>query len=402
MKGILASALNRASAVAVAVTLSSSALLVTAVPAGASTTASPPRAACCAEAQLQEALEADVAANPSVPGEALAVRAPGLRADVATGLADIDAGTSLEPDTPFRVASMTKTFVAAAVLRLVEKGRLALHDPIADYLSRESLDVLRADGYDPDRITVKQLLQHTSGLFDYADTDEYSTATAANPTHRWTRLEQLQLATELGDPIGEPGTVFGYSDTGYVLLGEILERVTGDTLPGAVRELLHFDRLGLDDTYWESLEPAPEGAAPRAHQYFDTYDNIALDASTDLYGGGGLVSTVDDLARFYRALFHGKVFDRPKTLRTMTTVSGPGRDEGAAMGIYDVDAAGERCYGHAGFWGTQTIHCPDLDLTFARTHNQALDEDFDYDALEQVIVDLAREAQPARGSSTVP
>jgi D-alanyl-D-alanine carboxypeptidase len=340
---------------------------------------------------LQKAVEADVASVPTVPGEILTVRAPGIDETVAAGFADVDARTPLEPDTPFRVASMTKTFVAAAVLRLVEEHELSLDDPIADHLSPESLEVLRADGYDPDRITVRQLLQHTSGLYDYASDERYEAAAVADPTHRWTRLEQLQLATELGDPVGEPGEVFNYSDTGYILLGEILERATGTTLPGAVRSLLPFDGLGLDDTHWEILEDEPAGFGDRAHQYFGAdIDNIGFDASQDLYGGGGLVSTTGDLARFYEGLFSGKVFDKPSTLKTMTKVSKAGADEGAAMGIYDgVDAAGERCFAHRGFWGTQTVHCPRLDLTFARTINQADDEAFDDDALERVIVGLA-------------
>ena len=343
------------------------------------------------EQQLRAGLDADLAADPSVPGEALAVRAPGFRVALAAGLADTAAGTPLDPSTPFRVASMTKTFVAAAVLRLVEQGEVDLDDPIAQYVSTESLDVLRADGYDLDHITVRQLLLHTSGLYDYATDDAYDDVNVADPGHRWTRLEQLQFAVDHGDPLGAPGKTFGYADTNYILLGELLERVTGKTLPGAVRQLLDFDALGLDHTYWEILEPTPPGTPDRAHQYYATYDNIVLDASHDLYGGGGLVSTVDDLARFYRALFHGKVFERRSTLRTMTKPSRPGRDEGAAMGIYaDVDAAGVRCFGHAGYWGTQTIHCPRLDLTFARTINQANEDAFDYDALEAVIVDAAR------------
>jgi D-alanyl-D-alanine carboxypeptidase len=340
------------------------------------------------QAALQEAIAADVASDPAIPGEILTVRAPGIDETVATGFADVDAQTPLEPDTPFRVASMTKTVVAAAVLRLVEEGKLRLADPITEHLSPESLDVLRADGYDVDGITVRQLLQHTAGLYDYAADPEYEARSVTDPTHRWTRLEQLQLATELGDPLGAPGEVFNYSDTGYILLGEILERTTGDTLPEAVRELVHFDRLGLDDTYWEILEDKPAGYADRAHQYYGTdIDNIGFDASQDLYGGGGLVSTTGDLARFYEALFGGEVFEKPSTLKTMTKVSRAGRDDQAGMGIYVVDAAGERCFGHRGFWGTQTIHCPRLDLTFARTINQALDQGFDDDALEQVIVE---------------
>jgi D-alanyl-D-alanine carboxypeptidase len=341
---------------------------------------------------LRAGLEADLTRIPGVPGEALAVRAPGVRVDLAVGLADPTTGAALRPDTPFRVASMTKAFVAAAVLRLVEQGELRLTDPISRHLSDESLAVLRTDGYDVDAITVRQLLQHTSGLFDYALDDDYFAAGAADPAHRWTRLEQLQFATAHGDPLGPPGAQFAYGDTGYVLLGEILERTTGETLPAAVRRLDRFDRLGLRSTYWETLESAPPGLGPRAIQFYGDYSNANLDPSTDLYGGGGLVSTVGDLTRFFRALFHGKVFERPASLRTMTHVPAVSRDDQAAMGLYVVDAAGERCYGHRGFWGTQTIHCPDLDVTYARTINQALNDGFDSNPLEATIVETVRAA----------
>jgi D-alanyl-D-alanine carboxypeptidase len=365
--------------------LAAIAVTATAVPAHAA-----PAASTHAKADLQEAIDADVAGDPTVPGEALAVRSPGLHAALAAGFADTAAQTPLAPGTPFRVASMTKTFVAAAVLRLVEEGKVKLDAPITKYLSPESLAVLRTDGYDLRHITVRQLLAHTSGFYDYATDDAFDDANVAHPDHRWTRLEQLQFAVDHGDPLASPGERFSYADTNYILLGEIIERATGETLPAAVRELLHLDRLGLDHTYWEILEPTPPGTPPRAHQYYATaFDNIILDASHDLYGGGGLVSTVDDLTRFYRGLFHGKVFDKPATLETMTRVSGPGRDAGAAMGIFVVDAAGQRCYGHSGYWGTQTIHCPRLDLTFARTINQADDAGFDYNALEKVIVAAA-------------
>ena len=123
---------------------------------------------------------------------------------------------------------------------------------------------------------MRQLLLHTGGLFDYAESAAYDHINESDPGHQWTRAEQLRFATEHGNPVGKPGTKFNYSDTGYILLGEILERVSGEPLAAAVRNLLHFDRVGLDDTYWETLEPAPVGARPRAHQYYDTYDNIAL------------------------------------------------------------------------------------------------------------------------------
>jgi D-alanyl-D-alanine carboxypeptidase len=346
-----------------------------------------------ARRRLEAALEADLRRDPSVPGEALAVRAPGLDVALAAGRADVRAGTALEPDARFRVASVTKTFVAAAILRLVEQRRVALDRPIARYLGPESLAILRSGGYDPERITVRHLLLHTSGLFDYATTRAYDAVNTTDPGHHWTRAEQLQFAVDHGAPVGAPGAVFHYSDTGYVLLGEILERVTGESLAAATRRLLHFRRSGMLDTYWEQLE-APPDDTPRAHQYDGVLDNVVLDASHDLYGGGGLVSTVADVAAFYRALFHREVFDDPRTLRTMTRVSGAGRADGAAMGLFAVDVAGERCFEHAGFWGTVATYCPSLDLAFARTINQAADDGFDYGRLERVVVDVAKRAAP--------
>ena len=158
-----------------------------------------------------------------------------------------------------------------------------------------------------------------------------------------------------------------------------------------MRELLHLDRLGLDHTYWEILEPTPPGTPPRAHQYYATaFDNIVLDASHDLYGGGGLVSTVDDLARFYRGLFHGKVFDKAATLKTMTKVSGPGRDAGrrwaSSWSMQPVSAAtatratGERRPSTAR-GSTSRSPAPSTRPTT---------RSFDYDALEKVIVKAAQ------------
>jgi D-alanyl-D-alanine carboxypeptidase len=132
--------------------------------------------------------------------------------------------------------------------------------------------------------------------------------------HRWTRLEQVRFAMDHGDPLFAPGQGYAYSDTDYILLGRIIERVTGLPQATAYRRLLRFHRIGLRHTYFETLEPVPRGTGPRAHQYFGDIDSFDLDASRDLYGGGGYVSTVADQNRFFRALFTGKVLRR-HTLR---------------------------------------------------------------------------------------
>jgi D-alanyl-D-alanine carboxypeptidase len=344
-----------------------------------------------ARRRILTAVERDLASDPRVPGEIVAVRAPGIDVTVASGLADRASATPLEPDTPFRIASVTKTFVAAAMLKLVGRHRIDLDDPIADRLSRRTVRTLRRGGYGPDAITVRQLLRHTSGLFDYATTDAYDRRNERDPGHHWTRAEQLRFAMDHGKPVADPGRRYHYSDTGYLLLGEIVERATHRSLGAAVRRLVGFARLGLDHTYWEQLEPAPAGLKPRAHQYADDFDNVTLDASHDLYGGGGLVSTVGDLTRFYRALFHGRVIHDRALLRAMTKVPRANRKSGAGMGIFRTEVDGETCFEHPGYWGTDALHCPALDLTLVRTIDQADDAAFDYGPLESVAADLARD-----------
>jgi D-alanyl-D-alanine carboxypeptidase len=219
-------------------------------------------------------------------------------------------------------------------------------------------------------IRVRHLLQHTSGLYDYAEDKTFQAFVVSHPRHRWTRAEQIRFAMTHGRPLFRPGTEQAYSDTGYILLGEMLERLTGRGLAAAYRQLLRFDRLGLDETYLEQREPAPAQAPPRLHQYLGAADTTAVDPTFDLYGGGGLVSTVDDLTRFYRALLGGQVFKKPATLRTMLKKPGALRASDS-MGIFAIQLGQETCWGHNGFWGVVAFNCPSSGLTMAVAANQA-------------------------------
>jgi D-alanyl-D-alanine carboxypeptidase len=325
-------------------------------------------------AALTSLVEATVSHTPSIPGLLVHVEAPiqGLDVSVAAGLDDRATGSRLSPDAGVRIASNTKTFTAVAILRLVEQRAIALDDAIADRLAPETVAVLRAGGYGPEVITVRQLLLHTSGVYDYGQDAAYQAAVASDQAKRWTRLGQVQWAMDHGDPVGEPGARYAYSDTGYILLGEIVERATGGPLARAVRTLVDFEGLGLDATYWESLEPRPPGATRRAHQYVGDLDGYGLDPSFDLYGAAGLVSTVDDLSAFYRALLRGEVFARSETLTTMLEIPASNGDARAAMGLFRHDVAGATCWGNAGMWGTFVVSCPDIDVTIAVSIDQAM------------------------------
>lgn len=324
-----------------------------------------PAAALAADlaADLQQILTEFLAENPQAPGVSASVVCPRLALDWS-GAAGFAARGTDEPLTArhtFRIASNTKTYVAAAILRLAEDGRLSLDDPLARHLSPERAALLAGDGYDIAAITLRQVLSHTAGLADHTGDDRYGDAIIAEPQHRWTRDEQVRRLVELFDPLGPPGSPFEYSDTGYVLLGGIVEDVTGRPLGPAVRRLLDFADLGLDATLWEQQEDAPAPAAPRAHQYIGDHDVTGWDASFDLFGGGGLIADVRDLGAFMRALLQGRVLHAEPSLAAMT-------GDGTAayrLGLMCVDLDGHLALGHQGFWNTFAFHVPSLDATVA-------------------------------------
>lgn len=339
----------------------------------------------------QELVAEFAADSPGVPGVAMAVITPDLDLAVAAGSGDPESVEPLTADQPFRIASNTKTFTAAATLRLVEDGVIALADPIAARVDPALVERLDGDGYDTAAITVEQLLLHTSGIYDFASDVDYQTAVLGELSQHWERFDQVRFATDRGDPLGAPGVQYSYSDTGYVLLGDLIERATDQSLAVAYRELLHFDQLGLDQTWLESLEPEPAGIADRAHQFYEDLDTYDADPSFDLYGGGGLVSTVGDLATFYRALLTGGVFADPATLTVMTTVPPVSSDAGAGMGLFTFEEADlGLCWSHSGYWGSGVIMCPERDFTFAISVFQASpDPPFEGDELLRRAAGLA-------------
>jgi len=302
----------------------------------------------------------------------------GLEWDGATGgTVRGKAEPRLRPNDSFRIASVTKVYVAAAVFRLIEERRVGLYDSIDRYIGPETSKILESGGYDPRAIRVQQLLAHTSGLYDYAMDADFAAEISRNPAKHWTRREQIEWAVHHGKPIGPPGKQYHYSDTGYVILGEILERVSGQAMPAYVRSALSFETAKLGSTYFESLEKTPSGLPARVHQYWLETDITDFDPSMDLYGGGGLVSTTHELNVFMRSLLTGKLFMRPDTLAAALTPvaveAGMGIHPSANM-IATVPFGGRICWGHLGYWGTVSLYCPDIDAAVSMTVNASIDD----------------------------
>jgi CubicO group peptidase (beta-lactamase class C family) len=316
---------------------------------------------------------------------------------VANGLSEVATNTKISARQPSRIASVTKTFTAASILRLAEMKRLSLNDSIEQHASAKLIEVLKSGGYDTSAITIKQLLQHSSGIADYAGNGEqyqgqFAQAVSLNPLKKWTRVEQVEFAVNNYGPVGIPGEEFHYSDTGYILLGDIIEQVTKQSYAEAMRALLKYQELGLASTYLEDSEPMPDQLLPQAHAYAGEVDVTGVDASYDLFGGGGLVSSVQDVSKFFTALFDSSIFEDESTLELMLgngepCLKGSG-GEPAHMSLYPRKVGSETCFGHSGFTGITALYCPSLQASITFTVPQSNTSSFREDDLLKELVDM--------------
>ncbi|WP_433179455.1 serine hydrolase domain-containing protein [Actinoallomurus sp. CA-150999] len=248
-------------------------------------------------AEIQKLVNVD-----GVPGVAAVTSHDGQpERRMAAGLADIPADRAMRPNDRFRIASITKTFVATVVLQLVTERRLALDQPIAGLLPEP---VPHAD-----QITVRELLNHTSGLFDYSDDPRF------DPGATYTPAQLIALGAE-HSPYFMPGTGFRYSSTNYIALGEIVHQVTGHAIQDEVRtRLIHT--LHLSSTTF----PTATTVAPRQARGYvfaaplPPRSGPALDVTTRTSAGAAgaaaaMVSTGDDVDRFLGALLAGGLFSQ--------------------------------------------------------------------------------------------
>ena len=217
----------------------------------------------------------------------------------------------------FRVASITKSFVATVVLQLVGEERLSLDESVASLLPG-----LLPDG---GRITVRELLNHTSGLFDYTQDQAWVSAVLADPARDWSPRELVAVATA-HPPLFAPGAGWSYSNTNYIVAGLIVEQVTGTTLEEQLRQRI-FQPLDLEATSFPSAREI-EGAHAHGYVGFATVPSLRagtyLDATSIVspstsWAAGGIVSTGDDVTRFFGALLEGRLL-RADLLAEMRTV----------------------------------------------------------------------------------
>lgn len=280
----------------------------------------------------------------------------------------------------FRMASNTKTMMATIMLQLVAEGRLALTDPVEKWLP----------GQVPNgkAITLRVLLNHTSGLFDYTNDPAFLPSILGRDRRRWTSTELLAMGVK-HDPLFAPNTKFSYSNTNYVAIGAVLERVTGASLAELVRDRIARP-LGLRRTYYATdsawrgphahgYEPDAAHMPPEVPVEFRDFAGMRHDGHVDVadndpeYSGaaGAVVSTAEDWSRFYTALMSGKLLPATQLEQLRTTVpQDPEQPDGPGYGL-GIQTGATPCgtiWGHdGGIPGYLTTNV--TDRTGSRTAN---------------------------------
>jgi D-alanyl-D-alanine carboxypeptidase len=346
------------------------------------------------ELKFQKVLDSVYKANPDAVGIMIHVEssAKGVSWTSAAGYSDKELLTPIDKDQPVLLASNTKIYVAAAVLKLIEDKKIRLNDNVRDLITKKSRKLFEKDGYDLTKITIKHLLSHTSGIADYVN-DDYFEFVNKNPDHKWTRDEQITLSVDVGSPLSQPGEKYKYADINYLLLTEIIEGITKKPFYTAIPELLSFRELGLNSTWFVDLQEKPLHTKPLVHHYWDKYkwDSYALNPSWDLYGGGGLASTTKDLALFFQLLFDGKIIKDPVLLEEMHTLVLSRSESTYCLGVRNILFAGTTtAYYHGGFWGTDAMYIPELGTTITMATLQKDKRDLNA-AISQIIIGLIKD-----------
>ncbi|WP_084523565.1 serine hydrolase domain-containing protein [Nocardia inohanensis] len=285
-------------------------------------------------------------AGAAVPGAQLVLTEGDAVVQVDSGVGDVGGNTAYPDNAQFRIASNTKTFVAAVVLQLAGEGRLELDAPIDRYLP----GVVHGPGGDGSVITVRNLLQHTSGIPDYLgqlDLESVAGLQAARPIGELIALGMAETANFT------PGSKAQYSNTNYLIAGELVRKVTGKPVGIEITTRI-LTPLGLTGTYWPAYPSENVIRAPHARAYHE-FDGKRVDI-TDIDPGWGLpdgamVSTGLDLDRYFTALLAGRVLAPAQLAEMRHTVPSNDfrRSDDFGLGLFHwKTSCGLDAWGHGG------------------------------------------------------
>ena len=331
------------------------------------------------ERTFQEILQDNLVAafsmlTPELPGVSVAVSTPD---DILTtawfGSSHYNFLEPIEENSQYRIASITKTFTTALILRMVEEGIIGLDSTLNNYLFIEDLIYT-------DQMTIRQLLSHTAGVFDHLNSNNFWNDPMNHPNKVWTNSEIFQFAVDAG-PSFAPGAGYAYSNTGFYILGAVAEKMLSDDLSNIFNTWI-FEPLGLENTFYDDYSGV-----------FNQIENLAESERAYDYhlsaagGAGAIVSTPTDVAKFGKALYGGD-FIQTDLLEEMLENIGAslgGSDYGLGTRIWN--DLGIYHYGHTGSlmdYRNILMHVPDKSISIA-IHTNGVHSNW-FDLVNQILL----------------
>jgi D-alanyl-D-alanine carboxypeptidase len=331
----------------------------------------------------------------SFPGATFGVALPnGESFGLAVGYSDRDAKTPLKPNDRMLAGSVGKTFAAATALQLVKEGKIGLDDKIEKYLGREPWFTRLPNAKD---ITVRQLMNHTSGLVRYEFKEQFTKDLTANPEKVWKPAELLSYLFDAKAPF-EAGKGWDYSDTNYIVLGMIIEKVTGRKFYDEANRRL-IKPLKLTDTIPQDgprLKGVVQGYAGPNNPFGGT-DAMIVNGKFAInpqfeWTGGGYVSTAHDLARWARMFYEGKAFSADLLPQVVDGVAAPmlGRETKYGLCAIIRKTTAGTSYGHSGFFPgymTDMMYFPEQKIAVAVQVNTSVGRNLGK-PLSRVLVEM--------------
>ncbi len=324
---------------------------------------------------LRDALQAKFAelhkAGTFPGGTAGFALADGSTFGLAVGVSDRATGAAMKPTDRLLLGSVGKTYVSAVTLQLVHDGKIGLDDPIAKYLGTSPWFSRLPNA---SSITVRQLMQHTSGLVRYELNPKFTADLTANPDKVWSIEDRLTYLFDTKAPFA-PGSGWEYSDTNYIVLGAIIERAGGAPSYDQLRKRI-LEPLNLKDTVPADSRRVP-GLVPGyagPNNAFGSTDEMIRDGLFAVnpqfeWTGGGLAVTAEDLARWVRHLYGGKVVDASLMDDLLTGVPARlGPETAYGLGVIIRPTSLGMSYGHSGFmpgYQTDVMYLPRLRAAVA-------------------------------------
>lgn len=289
--------------------------------------------------------------NSGVTGITMSVYTPANGMWIgASGKADLHNNIDMQPCHISRVGSTVKMFTATVIFKLIEEGKINIDDKISSYLSGDCIDRIE----NAEKATIRQLLNHSSGIYNYIQNLQFQTASLNDLLKEWKADDLLKYAYNKSANF-QPDEDVSYSNTNYILLGLLIEKIEDKPLYQVFDEKL-FTPLGLNSTQFAGLNHVPDGIV---RGYIDIYSNLQVIESTyysgwDYYtADGGLISNAYDMNVFFRALMHGEIVSL-NSLNTMLTFKTPKTTDADffpiyyGLGIFKIETPQGIAYMHSG------------------------------------------------------